>query len=84
MPKVLITTVPFAEKNRLPLELLGSVGVEYVINPLGRKLTEDELVDMIDDVDILIAGTEPITKKSFKLCATAKAHFSCRDWSGQC
>jgi D-3-phosphoglycerate dehydrogenase len=63
MLKVLITTVPFAEKNRLPLELLGGAGIEYVINPLGRKLTEDDLVDMIDDVDVLIAGTEPITEK---------------------
>jgi D-3-phosphoglycerate dehydrogenase / 2-oxoglutarate reductase len=63
MFKVLITTVPFAERNKLPLELLDGVGVEWLINPLGRKLNEDELANMIEDVDVLIAGTEPIGEK---------------------
>jgi D-3-phosphoglycerate dehydrogenase / 2-oxoglutarate reductase len=61
MPKALITTVPFAERNRLPLELLESAGIEYRINPLGRRLTEQDLADMVSDCDVLIAGTEPIT-----------------------
>jgi D-3-phosphoglycerate dehydrogenase / 2-oxoglutarate reductase len=61
MPKALITTVPFADRNRLPLEQLQSAGIEYLINPLGRKLKEHELADMVSDFDVLIAGTEPIT-----------------------
>lgn len=63
MPKALISTVPFGDKNRLPLELLEEAGIEYLINPIGRKLKEDELADMISDFDVLIAGTEPITDK---------------------
>lgn len=63
MPKALITTVPFADKNTLPIQLLESAGIDYVINPIGRKLKEDELVEMIGDFDVLIAGTEPITEK---------------------
>jgi D-3-phosphoglycerate dehydrogenase len=63
MAKVLITTVPFADKNRLPLELLESAGVGYLINPLGRKLKEEELAEMVSDFDVLIAGTEPITDR---------------------
>ncbi|MCE5181783.1 MAG: phosphoglycerate dehydrogenase [Anaerolineaceae bacterium] len=63
MPKALITTVPFGDKNRLPLELLEAAGIEYLINPLGRKLKEDELAEMVTDFDVLIAGTEPITDK---------------------
>lgn len=63
MPKVLITTVPFADKNRLPLEQLESSGIEYVINPLGRRLKEEELAEMVVDFDVLIAGTEPITER---------------------
>jgi D-3-phosphoglycerate dehydrogenase / 2-oxoglutarate reductase len=63
MPKALITTVPFADRNRLPLELLESAGIEYLINPLGRKLKEPELAEMAADVDVLIAGTEPITER---------------------
>lgn len=62
MPKALITTVPFGDKNRLPIELLEAAGIEYLINPLGRKLKEDELVEMVSDYDVLIAGTELITE----------------------
>ena len=61
--KALITTVPFGKKNPLPLELLKESDIEYLINPLNRKLTEDELCEIATDFDILIAGTEPITKK---------------------
>jgi D-3-phosphoglycerate dehydrogenase len=62
-PKALITTVPFADKNRLPLEQLASAGVEYLINPLGRRLKEEELAEMVADFDVLVAGTEPITDR---------------------
>ena len=61
--KVLITTVPFGEQNNLPLELLDISGVDYLINPLNKRLTENELIELIPDIDVLIAGTEPITKK---------------------
>jgi len=63
MPKALITTVPFADKNRLPLELLENAEVDCLINPLNKKLTEDELAEMVTDFDVIIAGTEPITAK---------------------
>jgi len=63
MPKVLITTVPFGDKNRLPIELLEASGIEYLINPVGRKLKEEELEELLTDFDVLIAGTEPITEK---------------------
>jgi D-3-phosphoglycerate dehydrogenase len=69
MSKVLITTVPFGDKNRLPIELLDAAGIEYLINPLGRKLKEEELAEMVSDFDALIAGTEPITDKVMG-CAT--------------
>src|SRR5229473_751737 len=62
MPKALITTVPFADTNRLPIELLKSAGIEYHINPLGRRLKEGELAEMARGFDALIAGTEPITE----------------------
>ncbi len=60
--RALITTVPFAERDRRPLDLLESAGIEYQINPLGRRLKADELAGMIGGVDLLIAGTEPITE----------------------
>jgi len=61
MSKVLVTTVPFGEQNLLPIKLLESQEIEYLINPLGRKLQEDELAEMVTDFDVLIAGTEQIT-----------------------
>ncbi|WGW00509.1 phosphoglycerate dehydrogenase [Vibrio sp. YMD68] len=61
--KVLITTVPFANKSKLPLELLEFAGAEYIINPLNKKLTEIELAGMVSDIDIIIAGTETISRK---------------------
>jgi D-3-phosphoglycerate dehydrogenase len=66
MAKVLITTVPFAVIDRSPLDQLDKAGIEYVINPIGRRLKEDELAEMAGDFDVLIAGTEPITDRVIK------------------
>ena len=63
MPKALVTTVPFADHNRQPFDSLDQAGIDYVINPLGRKLKEGELAEMVAGFDVLIAGTEPITEK---------------------
>jgi len=60
--KVLITTVPFADKNKLPLDMLDDAGFKYVINPTGKKLTEEKLAELVTDFDVIIAGTEPITE----------------------
>jgi D-3-phosphoglycerate dehydrogenase len=59
--RALITTVPFGEVDRRPLDLLEAEGIDYVINPIGRRLRPEELAEMIVGVDVLIAGTEPIT-----------------------
>ena len=63
MPKVLITTVPFGDKSSLPLEMLEKAGIEYLINPLKKKLTENQLAELVSESDVIIAGTEPITEK---------------------
>jgi len=55
--------VPFGEIDRGPLDLLEEAGVQYTINPLGRKLREEDLSGMIEDYGVLIAGTEPITAR---------------------
>jgi D-3-phosphoglycerate dehydrogenase len=63
MSIALITTAPFGDRNVFPLEMLEANGVDYRLNPLSRKLTEDELIGMVTDVEVIIAGTEPITEK---------------------
>jgi len=72
MYKVLITTVPFGDKNRLPLDLLENAGVEYLVNPLNKKLTEDELAEMVTNFDVIIAGTEQITEKVMNKASNLK------------
>ena len=72
MSKALITTVPFGDKNRLPLDLLEETGIDYLINPLNKKLTEDELAEMVTDFDVIIAGTEPITDKVMSRASNLK------------
>jgi D-3-phosphoglycerate dehydrogenase len=61
MAKALITTVPFGDKNRLPLELLENAGIDYLINPHNKKLTEPQLMELVPEFDVLIAGTEKIS-----------------------
>jgi len=72
MPKVLITTVPFGDKNSLPLELMDNAGIEYIINPHNKKLTEDQLAELVTDFDVIIAGTEPITDKVMSRASNLK------------
>ena len=61
--KVLITTVPFGNKDRSPLNLLEKNNIEYLINPLNKKLTENELLNLVSDFDVIVAGTEQISDK---------------------
>lgn len=49
MPRALITTIPFGERDTTPLHLLRGAGIEYTINPLGRKVTEKELAELISN-----------------------------------
>jgi len=60
--KVLISTVPFARRDVTPLQILSNAGIEYVVNPLGRKFKREELHREIANYDGLIAGTEVIDK----------------------
>jgi len=55
----------FAEADRAPLEMLEATGVELIINPFGRRLTEDETIELVKDADGLIAGLEPLTARVF-------------------
>ena len=62
MPNVFISTIPFASNNQDSLKLLEENDLNYLINPLGRKVTEDEIKEYIKNCDGLIAGTEPLNE----------------------
>lgn len=46
-----------------PLDLLREHGYEVIINPYGRKLTEDEVIDLAKDCVGIVAGVEPLTAR---------------------
>ena len=64
--KVLITTSSFGKNDNKPLELMAENNLEYILNPYQRKLSEDELIELIQEYkpDFLIAGTEKMTPKA--------------------
>lgn len=63
--KVLVTTSSFGVADPTPLELLRSRGLKPVLNPFGRKLTENEALSLIHEHAPvgLIAGVEPLTRQ---------------------
>ena len=65
MKKILATTSSFANQNKAVLDLLADAGMQVILNPYKRKLTESELIDLLKKEQPfgLLAGTEPITGK---------------------
>ena len=57
--RILLSTSPFGATGREPLELLAGSDHELVANPYGRRLRAGEVAELIQDVDAVIAGTEP-------------------------
>ena len=62
MPRIAITTTSFAKYDDQPLQLLKDSGFEVVLNPYGRKLSGDEVVELSADAVGVIAGTEPLDR----------------------
>ena len=63
--EVLVAIGPssFAQADETPLEMLRAAGCEIRPNPFGRRLTEDEIIEQLKDVDGLVAGLEPLNAK---------------------
>lgn len=62
-PKILISPSTFAAMDSTPLTELQRHGFEIVRNPYGRKLTEEELQQLLPGVIGTIAGLEPLNRK---------------------
>jgi D-3-phosphoglycerate dehydrogenase len=58
--KIIITTSSFATYDQTPLQTLQKNNMDYIINPYGRKLTQEEVIDLAKDADGLVAGTEQL------------------------
>lgn len=70
--KILISPSSFGQISQEPLELLTSNGFEFVNNPYGRKLTEDEVITLGADCVGIVAGVEPLTERVMKAIPTLK------------
>jgi D-3-phosphoglycerate dehydrogenase len=67
-PLILCTTSSFGPDDSEPRLALGRAGLRLVLNPHGRKLTEDELASLLAEHRPigLLAGTEPITRRALE------------------
>lgn len=61
--KILTSPSSFGKISNKPFDLLLQNGFEKINNPYGRKLTEDEVIELAKDCIGIIAGVEPFTKR---------------------
>ena len=66
MKNILIVTYPFGKCGDTPVKLLEATGWNLRYNLLGRRLRGDEIRDMIEGMDAVIAGTEQYKNNSLK------------------
>ena len=74
---ILISTSSFANHSSEPLDLLKAWGANYRLNPEGRKLSEEEILPLLDEIDGLIAGTEPLTRAVLSQASCLKVISRC-------
>lgn len=71
--KVLVTPTSLQkDKKSAALDRLREASVELVFNPLGRPLTEDELIPLLEGCDGYIAGLDYVTDKVLESCTMLK------------
>jgi len=62
--KVLITTSSFSLGNFAQAKSLHDAGISLEMNPHGRRLSEDEIAELVaTDVIAILAGLEPLTDR---------------------
>ena len=61
--RVLITCPPALATSDTYLERLRAEGLDVVLADVVQQLTEDELIELVGDVDGMIAGDDPLTAR---------------------
>ncbi|MBX3615768.1 phosphoglycerate dehydrogenase [Nitrosomonas sp.] len=78
MNTLVISTSSFDIDNNPPLQQLRQKGMRIVTNPHKRKLTEDEIIELLGDGAVgLIAGIEPLTERVFHASPQLKVVSRC-------
>tara|TARA_Y100001980_G_C14556274_1_gene347159 strand:- start:1091 stop:2038 length:948 start_codon:yes stop_codon:yes gene_type:complete len=70
---IAISTSSFDTMNEKLIHSLEKFGVNVKQNPLGRRLTESEIIDHLNGIDGLLAGLEPLNQKVFNKNPQLKA-----------
>lgn len=63
MNKILTSPSSMGEISSKPFDILKQNGFEIINNPFGRKLTEDETIELAKDCIGIVAGVEPLTAR---------------------
>lgn len=71
--KIAIGPSSFSSADNTPMELLQKSGAEIRPNPYSRRLTEDEIIEQLREIDGLIAGLEPLNRKVLESSPGLKA-----------
>ena len=75
--KIQVTTSSFGKAGPKPTDYLKEFDVDLHLNPYGRTLTESEAIEVINDADALIAGTEPLSENVIKALPNLKVISRC-------
>lgn len=78
MTQLVISTSSFDMENNPHIQYLIQQGMAVVGNPYKRKLTEDEIIELLNQDTVgLIAGVEPLTARVFASAKTLKVVSRC-------
>ena len=75
--RVAVTTSSFGEFSDKPLAMLRDKGLDIVLNPHGRALTEDETIHLLAGCVGVAAGTEPYTRRVMQALPELKVIARC-------
>jgi len=71
--RILITPTSLQkDKKSAALDSLREASFDLVFNPMGRPLTEDELIPLLQDCDGYLAGLDYVTEKVLSSCKKLK------------
>ena len=76
---ILITTSSFGASDSAPLKKMQRLGLNVILNPYGRKLTEEEAQTFLEEHQPvgLVAGVEPLTERIMQNTPSLKVISRC-------
>lgn len=78
MQKLIFTTSSFNFNNLVEIDAIENAGYELVLNPYGKRLTELQIAELLDDHVVgMVAGVEPLTETVLKNARSLKVISRC-------